>query len=462
MLCQLCRQCRLANLGGEVQPTVLLHTARPEQVIPHLFLKPQQPDSELTSVPGWQLPAAIEPRASEDADQDWPSSGSIPHRTDSVLSNATFKSKFAFLSGKIRKDDSDMLSIMEDQPIAGPSRIETLPDDFEPKSNKPKSKWLVPKHESFPPAQEQHERSSLFTDSRLFQRFGSHESGVRSSSISSSNTTPSSYLTPSTSDASSRKSNLGVEELKGVDQSRSRFDSAPEVVTEDTMPRAAYMHPQRHASMWDYSTMGRIADTIWEPPLPNTEPLEPWSPLDKPTRKNNYHSFCEGAWLTRSFVKSGLSISQKPHGLTTLVPYWQCKKCQFSCIAPCDNKKVLPPQIYTSHHGIRYRWLFLAKSHMKSSDPTSKVEAYTYGCIFCTAEGRITSAYGTLDTLMEHIATQHGRQTMLPATREKTRCIFGRPANIAETWDVNILEQRQSAVYEPVLRSPIYQGIEIT
>ena len=44
------------------------------------------------------------------------------------------------------------------------------------------------------------------------------------------------------------------------------------------------------------------------------------------------------------------------------VVHWSCKMCTFRSKAP--NADTLPDQIlFNQKYGIRYRWLFLAKSH---------------------------------------------------------------------------------------------------
>ena len=62
-------------------------------------------------------------------------------------------------------------------------------------------------------------------------------------------------------------------------------------------------------------------------------------------------------------VQEGLSIKMIPNTHGVNVPHWTCKICAFRSRAL--NADALPDQIYfNAACGIRYRWLFLAKSHI--------------------------------------------------------------------------------------------------
>ena len=135
---------------------------------------------------------------------------------------------------------------------------------------------------------------------------------------------------------------------------------------------------------------------------------------------------------------------------------WQCKNCLFqgeTFTIPHPTKKnkkeiVVDPNVYTSAVGIRYKWIFLAKSHVKKktlSDSarsavtfkTEEREDCNYGCSICSVEGNVTGIYGNVETLMNHIFLEHVR-TMSDKTMAKTKCIMGRVAQLDEEWDINI------------------------
>ena len=163
----------------------------------------------------------------------------------------------------------------------------------------------------------------------------------------------------------------------------------------------------------------------------------------RPCKDNNYWGFCKGAWDVREDTKKGLALRTMPSGMYNTKETWECRHCNFrgntySVTYPGKKKKetVVDPNIHTSKSGIHYRWVFLAKSHVKKKTPDSTNDECNYGCVLCSVESKVTSIFGNVDTLMyhllEHVAGM-SQQTML-----KTKCIVGRTAGPEEDWDVNI------------------------
>ncbi|KAL1640286.1 hypothetical protein SLS58_007102 [Diplodia intermedia] len=234
------------------------------------------------------------------------------------------------------------------------------------------------------------------------------------------------------------------------------------------------------------------------PVLPPSAPVSPVVPmLGRPCKANNYYNFCKGAWSLREEFKKGLTVRNKPVGMYTSCLVWQCKECNFE--GPSfGNKKpyMTDPRTYTFVHElpscgtsitVRYKWIFLAKNHVKiksgllrptatendqtvaslngflgshhhqpssSCDLTQKDNSavddtkylhkpgYSYGCSFCCAEGRVTSVYGTAETLLRHVAEAHaapavaGRQQLSADELARTKCVIGRTPEKTEEWDV--------------------------
>ncbi|KAF2133569.1 hypothetical protein P153DRAFT_353902 [Dothidotthia symphoricarpi CBS 119687] len=165
----------------------------------------------------------------------------------------------------------------------------------------------------------------------------------------------------------------------------------------------------------------------------------------RPCKDNNYWGFCKGAWAVREDVKKGLAMRTLPQGMYNTKTIWECQTCSFkgdTFSAPHPTKKnkremVVDPQIYKSKAGVRYRWIFLAKSHVKKKTSEGSYDDGNYGCVFCSVEGNVTGIYGSVETLMNHVWSQHVAG-MSEKTRLKTRCILGRVAGADETFDINI------------------------
>jgi hypothetical protein len=93
-----------------------------------------------------------------------------------------------------------------------------------------------------------------------------------------------------------------------------------------------------------------------------------WAPLSRPAMHNRYHGFCKGAWQMRKAVHEGLEV-QITAALKEPIIHWSCKFCKFRSKAP--NADALPDQVlFNQKYGIRYRWLFLAKSHRSAEAST--------------------------------------------------------------------------------------------
>ncbi|KAF2281559.1 uncharacterized protein EI97DRAFT_454733 [Westerdykella ornata] len=214
--------------------------------------------------------------------------------------------------------------------------------------------------------------------------------------------------------------------------------------------------------------------------------------------------FCKGAWAIRTASSSdptrGLTLQSLPDGMYNTYQVWQCKECRFrGAVIPLSSTTAndegegegkqkrrkkgkeqlgIDTEIYTSAVGIRYRWIFLAKSHVRkrnislsSSSPsppavqtrvrsiaqldpmnTSSLSPATYsctingerdhfhanlGCLVCSVEGHESGVYGNVEALMSHIFLEHARG-MEERTRRKVRCVVGRVAGRGEEWDLNI------------------------
>ncbi|KAI0622476.1 Herpes-BLLF1 domain-containing protein [Pyrenophora tritici-repentis] len=167
----------------------------------------------------------------------------------------------------------------------------------------------------------------------------------------------------------------------------------------------------------------------------------------RPNKDNNYWGFCKGAWAVREEANKGLHPRTVPCGYYTTRQIFACKYCAFAGdvqrsphpIKRGKNIELIDPRVRTSKSGIRYRWIFLAKSHIKKKVVDPVMDCWTednVGCVFCCVEGAASEVYSGIDTLMEHITREHVAD-MSERTRQKTKCILGRLAGEDEDWDIN-------------------------
>ena len=183
--------------------------------------------------------------------------------------------------------------------------------------------------------------------------------------------------------------------------------------------------------------------------------------------ENNLHGFCKGAvklQLNPTVHKKAFSVSNRPAGLTGTIPYFQCSKCSFEGPAVMSvnmgtkktkAEKTFDPRVRIAENGIRYRWAFLAKSHVQCKSmpegPTAKDGSFgAFGCIFCCAEGAgrgwgtvgsggSAPSFGNIGSFMEHLQ-MHTLADARPGAEMQSRakCIVGRVAEAGEDFDINL------------------------
>ncbi|KAI5356979.1 hypothetical protein Slin15195_G090790 [Septoria linicola] len=165
-----------------------------------------------------------------------------------------------------------------------------------------------------------------------------------------------------------------------------------------------------------------------------------WLPLPWPAKHNDYHGFCKGVWQIRRSMQEGLSIHILPNTKGVDVPHWKCKHCQFQAKATSESTS-LPDSIYFDpKHAIRYRWTFLAHSHIAARTVQDYSELYSFGCILCAAQGSLIAVYQDLKALLDHIAAKHKTTMLTPEVLEKTKCIIGGAPDGKEDWELNVPE----------------------
>nr|OQO26590.1 hypothetical protein B0A51_06781 [Rachicladosporium sp. CCFEE 5018] len=280
----------------------------------------------------------------------------------------------------------------------------------------------------------QHQRYAIMSASASV-RASNSEGGTAETALSS---IASPTLTLRTHDSGSSQHSLGREDRSG---------SAPAIPTQDVLSMLPEMsslslRPTMSTPTGPSSSSGSRSSAehlMWSP-----EHDEVWSPLSEPTAHNRYHGFCKGAWQTRRSLEHGLHVTTVPHNGQDL-PHWQCTDCSFRSRAPNDPRTLLE-QITHAPSGVRYRWLFLAKSHVASPVSHSKPSDYSYACVICAAQSRTKSAHPNLDTLMSHIAAKHKPGMLTPEVLHRTKCIVGRVAGKEEDWDVNIYDTRSKSI----------------
>lgn len=178
--------------------------------------------------------------------------------------------------------------------------------------------------------------------------------------------------------------------------------------------------------------------------------LEPDADITSHLRPTARHPYCVGALAAQKKFNSSFTHQNLPilPGSEKLHRSLKCSACDFNASDPDD--KLL--QRIDFAHGVRYRFPFCARSHAPYKHPSGAFRPrYTYGCLFCTAEGKRSTTHVGSDALMEHIATKH-RTNLTPEVSKRTHSIVGRLAGRDEGWDVNLPDVSSSKSGSGVVR----------
>jgi len=194
--------------------------------------------------------------------------------------------------------------------------------------------------------------------------------------------------------------------------------------------------------------------TIVKKALPSKSTIHVAAPLlvGRPSKGNNYWGFCKGSWTIREEWRKGLSLCTVPTGMYTTKTVWRCKSCTFEGDVYGQKKPFdIDQRVHVVNVGgtsVRYKWLFLAKSHTKRKAllpslpsgflaPANNADEKHFSCVFCIGEGRESPVFGNVEILCGHLVQEHA-DGMSEKLKVENKCIVGRKANDAEDFDVNI------------------------
>jgi hypothetical protein len=191
--------------------------------------------------------------------------------------------------------------------------------------------------------------------------------------------------------------------------------------------------------------------------LPAPTLLSP-SLLGRPCKKNDYWGFCKGAWDIRNDATKGMRLTTRPgpQGPSNKVSVFQCRHCDFASDPVTIKPYAIDSSVYVSSAGTMYRWIFLAKSHIRYNSGGSRLQSsssssvhsassssrhsvgagYRYGCLFCSEKARIAVKFNSVQDMMAHIVKDHGEMMGNKVVQLRTRCVYGRLASTSEDFDI--------------------------
>ena len=170
-----------------------------------------------------------------------------------------------------------------------------------------------------------------------------------------------------------------------------------------------------------------------------------------PSPENDYGGFCKGAYYLQAGLNGdGVKLRNNSIAKTGESWYWGCQNqnCVFEGRC-CKIRKdfFFDDSVWEFKSDgiplIRYRWAFLAKSHVAIKKSRERI--YNYRCIFCVLQGLPAPIITKKGRFLEHVA-EHQNQRLDESILRRTLCISGRVATDDEYFDINFLPP--TPVYE--------------
>ena len=172
--------------------------------------------------------------------------------------------------------------------------------------------------------------------------------------------------------------------------------------------------------------------------------------------ENNFAGFCLGAYhLQVGLIDSAISIHNESTSMTGQSQYYACrsKRCVFEGPAVMYETGWSYDRNLRFMNQLKYRWLFLAKSHVPQTRVKNKL--YDFQCLICALSGDKSSKFHGSKKLLEHVGghagTQVGGITLLGPL------LFGNNSIKQahdDDFDVNFLPDRASSFLEHSSSSP--------
>lgn len=159
-----------------------------------------------------------------------------------------------------------------------------------------------------------------------------------------------------------------------------------------------------------------------------------------PNPDNNYLGFCKGAARLQSGDRTALQKTKEFNDgwSSSTVYYLSCfnSKCAFSGHMDLNTIWTKVWDV-SDDRGLKFRWSFLAKSHVCISKV--KNQQYAYQCLFCVFLGDQPPVLHGTDLYLEHVSQEHRGQTLGDVVLHRTCCVNNRACDNNEPFDINLL-----------------------
>lgn len=179
-----------------------------------------------------------------------------------------------------------------------------------------------------------------------------------------------------------------------------------------------------------------------------------------PTPENNYLGFCKNAVRLQNGDKTALE-KQNEHAYSrsgyssVTISYLACKSSKCSFMGQLKADKIWERVWKDEKLGIKWRWAFLAKSHVQQKQ--AKGQQYAYQCLFCTFAAGKGAVYHGTRMYMEHVATHRGE--MNDVLKYKAGCVNDHACEDDEEFDINLVPMESARDREASVLSDDMRGL---
>lgn len=173
--------------------------------------------------------------------------------------------------------------------------------------------------------------------------------------------------------------------------------------------------------------------------------------VPRPAPENGYLGFCKNAIRLQNGDRKALEKRKEIHDAYSRtgyshpsIQYLACtsSKC---CFAGYQKLDTIWDKVWTDESkGLKFRWAFLAKSHVMQKKAEDK--QYAFQCLFCAYAGEPAQAFQGTDCYLEHVAQHRGR--MGEVLLYKAQCVNDRVCEDGEEFDINLFPPAAGADYQ--------------
>ena len=264
------------------------------------------------------------------------------------------------------------------------------------------------------------------------------------------------------------RTNTGVSDIASSPSTSCQSTLVPDTVSEIASRRTSDSSTFRRTYLFGLikrriSPQSEASDTLAKEsirPSQNTPLSSPPSSTSIEASQARHGGYCEGAYFLQvGLKKESMKLRNEPSGIICQRYFWSCcsNKCCFEGPAVRFEKAwIFEEHIWTTS-GVRFRWSFLAKSHVPIK--RTKNKKFHYKCMFCEPQKKTSDVYRGIREFMNHVA-EHNGAAFQALPLHNVQVVHGREAEGDEVFDINFTATPDSTVAGEVEKAHNNTGVK--